>query len=112
MFSGTINLLDLQLLIALTLMGAGLCSLAAGILVLASSGFSRDMHTLATQSAKIGAKAVSHDVTNLVGDVSDILTAINQMTKTSTGIGAFLMIMGVVLLTAAYLIIGQIRWVA
>ena len=112
MFSGTINLLDLQLLIALTLMGAGLCSLAAGILVLASSGFSRDMHTLATQSAKIGAKAVTHDVTNLVTDVSDILSVINQMTKTTTGIGVFMMLMGVVLLGAAYFVILQIHWPA
>jgi benzoyl-CoA reductase/2-hydroxyglutaryl-CoA dehydratase subunit BcrC/BadD/HgdB len=111
MISGSMNLQDLQILIALTAMGAGLCSLAAGILVLASSGFSRDMHTLAAQSAKLGAKAVTHDVAGLVTDVSDILSMINQLTKTSTGIGVFLMAMGIAMMGAAYFIVLQIHWI-
>ncbi len=110
MISSMLTLTDMQVLIALTVMGAGLCSLAAGIIVLVSRGFSKEMKVLAAQSAKLSEKGMSHDMEGVVAGVGEILGLLNQLTKTSTGVGMFLMAAGVGLIGAAYYVVMQVQW--
>ncbi|MCX6027175.1 MAG: hypothetical protein NTY23_13140 [Chloroflexi bacterium] len=110
MISTMLSLTDMQVLIALTVMGAGLCSLAAGIIVLASRGFSKEMRVLAAQSAKLSEKGMSHDMADVVSGAAEILGLLNQLTRTSTGVGMFLMAAGIGLIGAAYYVVMQIQW--
>jgi len=110
MISTMLSLTDMQVLIAMTVMGAGLCSLAAGIIVLASRGFSKEMRVLAAQSAKLSEKGMSHDMAGVVSGVGEILGLLNQLTRTSTGVGMFLMAAGIGLIGAAYYVVMQIQW--
>jgi hypothetical protein len=83
-----LTLTDMQVLIALTVMGAGLYSLAAGIVVLVSHS-SKEMKVLAAQSAKLSERGMSHDMKQW--RVWADLGLLNQLTKTPTGVGMFLM---------------------
>ncbi|MBN2085556.1 MAG: hypothetical protein JW748_10070 [Anaerolineales bacterium] len=93
---------DLQVGIILILLGSGLVSLLAGILILIGRGFSKEMRTLASTSTELSKRAIHHDMTALSESVSEILTQINQMMKTAAGTGAFLILTGVVLMAGAY----------
>jgi hypothetical protein len=93
---------DLQVGIILLLLGAGLVSLLAGILILIGRGFSKEMRTLASASTELSKRAINHDMTALSDSVSEILSQINQMMKTAAGTGAFLILTGVGLMAGAY----------
>ncbi len=93
---------DLQVGIILILLGSGLVSLLAGILILIGRGFSKEMQTLASTSTELSKRAINHDMTALSESLSEILSQINQMMKTAAGTGAFLIMIGVVLMAGAY----------
>jgi hypothetical protein len=93
---------DLQVGIILILLGSGLLCLLAGILILISRGFSREMRTLADTSTELSKRALNHDMTSLAESVSEILTQVNQLMKTAAGTGAFLILIGVGLMAGAY----------
>jgi hypothetical protein len=93
---------DLQVGIIMVLLGSGLLSLLAGILILISRGFSKELKTLASTSTELNKRAINHDMTDLSNSVSEILSQINQLMKTAAGTGAFLILVGVGLMAGAY----------
>jgi hypothetical protein len=93
---------DLQVGIILVILGSGLVCLLAGILILISRSFSGEMRTLAATSTELSKRAISHDMTSLASTTSELLSTINQLMKTAAGTGAFLIVVGVVLMAAAY----------
>jgi hypothetical protein len=93
---------DLQIGIILVLLGSGLICLLAGILILIGRSFTREMRTLADTSTELSKRAINHDMTALAESVSEILSQINQLMKTAAGVGAFLIVVGVGLMAAAY----------
>jgi hypothetical protein len=93
---------DLQVGIILILLGSGLLCLLAGILILITRGFSREMRTLASASTELSKRALNHDMTTLAESVSEILAQVNQLMKTAAGTGAFLILMGIGLMAGAY----------
>jgi hypothetical protein len=93
---------DLQVGIILILLGSGLLCLLAGILILITRGFSREMRTLASTSTELSKRALNHDMTTLAESVSEILSQVNQLMKTAAGTGAFLILMGIGLMAGAY----------
>jgi hypothetical protein len=93
---------DLQVGIILILLGSGLLSLLAGILILIGRSFTREMRTLADTSTELSKRAINHDMTSLAESVTEILSQVNQLMKTAAGVGAFLIIVGVVLMAGAY----------
>jgi hypothetical protein len=93
---------DLQVGIILILLGSGLLSLLAGILILIGRSFTREMRTLADTSTELSKRAINHDMTSLAESVTEILSQVNQLMKTAAGVGAFLIIVGVALMAGAY----------
>lgn len=93
---------DLQIGIILVLLGSGLICLLAGILIIISRGFTREMRTLADTSTELGKRAINHDMTSLANSVTEILAQVNQLMKTAAGTGAFLIVVGVALMAGAY----------
>jgi hypothetical protein len=93
---------DLQVGIILVLVGSGLLCLLAGILILIGRSFSGEMRTLAATSTELSKRAISHDMTSVAESVTELLSQVNQLMKTAAGTGAFLILMGVVMMAAGY----------
>jgi hypothetical protein len=93
---------DLEVGIILVLLGSGLLCLLAGIIILIGRSFSGEMRTLAATSTELSKRAISHDMTALANTTSDLLSTINDLMKTAAGTGAFLILVGVVMMAAAY----------
>jgi len=55
----------------------------------------------AKQTTRIAQKGVTEDIAGLVGNASSLLDSLNQLMKTTTGIGVFLSILGLLMVVAA-----------
>ena len=69
----------------------------------------KELQTIADQTSKLAQKGITDDVAGLVGNARTLIEALNQMVKTTAGVGIFLVIIGFVLLAAAYGLVLQIR---
>lgn len=83
----------------------GVLSTATGIIILATRTSGKDVHTLANQTSNLAQKGLAEDVAGLVGNASALVDSLNQLVRTSAGIGIFLVIFGFVMLVAAYLMV-------
>jgi hypothetical protein len=93
---------DLQVSIILVLLGSGLLCLLAGIIILIGRSFSGEMRTLAATSTELSKRAISHDMASIASTTTDLLSTINDLMKTAAGTGAFLILVGVLMMAAAY----------
>jgi hypothetical protein len=106
MFSLGVN--DLIFIMAASLMVMGVISLASGILTLVFRVSGKDIHTLASQTLRLAQKGVTEEVSGLVGNASSLLEAVNQLVRTSTGVGVFLILISLVLFAGSYFLIYQL----
>jgi len=96
-----INIFDLKLLIVIGLFLLGAITLLIGILLLVTRSAGKEVRALATQTAQLAKKGIAEDVAGLVGNASNLLSATNDLVRTSAGIGVFLAILGFLLMTGA-----------
>ena len=97
-----INQWNIVLLMIAAIFGLGMFSFIMGIIVLVTKAMGKDVRNLATQTAKLAQKGIAEEVTGLVGNASALMTALEQMVKTVTGIGLFLILLGITLMGIAY----------
>ncbi len=99
----TVNLdiFDLKLLMVIGLFLLGAITLLIGILLLVTRSAGKEVRALTTQTAQLVKKGIAEDVAGLVGNASNLLSATNDLVRTSAGIGVFLAILGFLLMTAA-----------
>lgn len=107
MFSMTVN--DFILTMASALLLCGVIVITVGVITLVSRLMGKELRTIADQTTKLAQKGITEDVSGLVGNARTLIEVLNQMVKTTAGIGAFLVIIGFVLLGAAYALVLQIR---
>jgi hypothetical protein len=93
-----LNLL-LVIAVAFLILGIGCC--IAGIIVLMYRVAGRHLQTLATQTTKLAQKGMAEEVAGLVGNASTLLDALNQLLKTTAGVGVFLCLLGMIFVGAA-----------
>jgi hypothetical protein len=91
-------------LFAYTLFLFGLVFVGAGFWRLLAVGLNAQAKTLAAQTVRIGQKALSDDITRVTQATQQLLDSVNTLLRTSAGVGAFLIFIGLVLLTASYVI--------
>lgn len=92
---------ELLTLFALVIVGLGVISVAGGIFVLIRKTFSHEITTIAEQTTKLGEKGITDDLSGLVGNASILIDSLNQMVKTASGIGIFLILIGCLMLIGA-----------
>jgi hypothetical protein len=92
-------------LMSLVLFGSGMLTITFGIWRLLARDFQTTMRALAAQSARIGQKAITDGVADVADSAARLMDSVNQLVRTSAGIGAFLTIFGLVQVVAAYLVI-------
>ena len=107
MFSMTVN--DFLLTMAAALVICGIVILGIGVVTLIGKLMGKELQTIAEQTTKLAQKGIADDVTGLVGNARSLIEALNSMVKTTAGIGIFLVMLGVVLIGAAYALILQIK---
>jgi len=76
----------------------GLVTFIAGILILTLRTSSSDVKTLAVQTARLAQKGIAEEVSGLVGNASQLLDAMNQLVRTTRGVGMFLTILGLIIM--------------
>lgn len=72
----------------------GLVTFATGVAVLVFRSIGQDTRTISKQVALMAEKGVAEDISGLVGNASALLSATNDLVRTSKGIGVFLIISG------------------
>ncbi len=107
MFSMTVN--DFLLSLAIVLVVCGVIILGIGVFTLIKKLMGKELQTIADQTTKLAQKGITEDVAGLVGNARTLIEALNQMVKTTAGVGIFLVIVGFILLAAAYGLVLQIR---
>lgn len=103
-----LNIFDIKLLMVVGLFVLGVITLLTGILLLVTRSAGKEVRTLATQTAKLAKKGIAEDVAGLVGNASNLLSATNELVRTSAGIGVFLAVLGFVLMAGAIWLVLQI----
>jgi len=101
MFTSTF---DFQMTMATVMFLLGLIVLLLSIFILIKQAIGRDIKTIAKQTAKLGEKGITDNIAGLVGNASALVNALHDLSKTNTGIGVFLVFLGIALLTTAYFI--------
>lgn len=95
---------DFQITMATVLFLIGLISIAISIFILTRQAVGRDIQTIATQTTKLAEKGITDNIAGLVGNASSLINALHDLSKSNTGIGIFLVFLGIALLTTAYFI--------
>ncbi len=80
----------------------GLIFVLAGFWKLLALGINGHAGILAAQSARLGQKAITEEAERVVQAVVQLSNSVDTLLRTSAGIGAFLIFVGVVFLTASY----------
>jgi len=86
---------------AITLFLLGVAITISGVFLLVTRATGKDIKTLAAQTAHLVQKGVAEEVAGLVGNASSLLEAMNQLTRTTAGVGVFLTMMGLLLMGSA-----------
>lgn len=95
------NVFDIKLFMVIGLFILGTITLLIGIILLITRSAGKEVRTLATQTAQLAKKGIAEDVAGLVGNASTLLSATNDLVRTSAGIGVFLAVLGFLLMAVA-----------
>ena len=88
--------------------GIGVIVLIIGIIILAVQASGRNVKTVTDSVSKLAQRGIAEDVAGLVGNASSLMSSMNDMVRSSAGIGITLIITGAALVAAAYFIFMQL----
>jgi len=97
-----LNLQDTLSVIVAAMAVMGVIALAAGIFILFRKVMGDELKVIASQTSRLAQKGIAEEITGLVGNASALLDALNQLVKTTTGVGVFLTLIGFILMVVAY----------
>ena len=98
----TLDVDQFLMIMAASMLALGVITMVSGIIVLVFRASGKDVHTLANQSVKLAQTGVAEEVSGLVGNTSALLEALNQLVKTNTGVGIFLVLISLLLFAGAF----------
>lgn len=87
----------------------GLITTITGITILVTRTAGREVRTIAAQTTHLAKKGLAENMAGLVGNASALLDALNQLVRTTRGIGVFLTLIGIILMGSSF---GFTAWVA
>ncbi len=95
---------EILTLMAVVLFILGIACTITGIIILTIRVSGGDLKTLAMQTTRLAQKGMADDIAGLVGNASNLLAALNDMVRTTAGIGVFITVIGIILMIAASLL--------
>jgi Na+-transporting methylmalonyl-CoA/oxaloacetate decarboxylase gamma subunit len=93
------------LIVSVILAILGLLCLILSILILARQAMGHNIQTIADQTTKLAQKGLTDGVSGLVGNASLLISSLNDLARSNTGIGIFFVFLAIVLLAAAFYIL-------
>ncbi len=97
------NIRDIQIGMAITLFVLGVISCTAGFWTILSRRYQQALRNISAHSARVTSKAIADaGLVPLVEALSGLVRAIDQLVRTSVGIGVFLCLAGATLCAVAY----------
>ena len=91
--------------IAYILFGLGILCLILSIIILAKQTVGKNIQTIANQTTKLAEKGITDGVSGLVGNASLLISSLNDLSRSNSGIGIFFVFLSLVLLASAYFFI-------
>jgi hypothetical protein len=96
---------DIVFILAASLTILGVISICAGIILLITRASGKAVQTIATQTARLAQKGMTEEISGLVGNASSLMDALNNLVRTSAGVGIFLVIFGFLMLVSSFLML-------
>jgi hypothetical protein len=100
---------EIQVIMAVVLFVIGLLTFWMGAYLLVFKAAGHDVRTLATQTTRLVQKGLSEEIAGLVGNATILLNTVNDMARTTAGIGVFLSLTGLMLMVSAIWLISSIQ---
>jgi uncharacterized membrane protein len=86
----------------------GVVVLLAGIIILIVQSSGKNVKTVSESVSKLAQRGIAEDVAGLVGNASSLMNSMNEVVRSSAGIGITLIFTGMALMAAAYFIFKQL----
>ena len=107
----TLGQQDIALLMVAAIFILGMTTFILGVFILVGRAFGRDITTLASQTNELAKKGLTDEIAGLVGNASALMDSIQQLVRTTAGIGTFLTVTGLLMMGASiYFLIKYIGW--
>ena len=90
------------LIVSVVLFGLGFLCLILSIVILVKQSLGRGIQTIAESTPKLAEKGIAEGVSGLVGNASLLISSLNDLAKSNTGIGIFFVFLSLVLFAGAY----------
>jgi len=95
---------EFQIAMATVLFILGLIVIIISVFILTRQAIGRNIQTIANQTTKLAEKGITENIAGLVGNASALINALHDLSKSNTGIGVFMVFLGITLVTTAYFI--------
>lgn len=79
----------------------GALMVLTGLIILTKKAIGKEVESLAATTSKLAQKGIADDIAGLVGNASTLMNALQDMVKTATGIGVFLVLIGGLFITGS-----------
>ena len=97
------NELQLFMLIGIFLLGS--ITFLLGLAILMYGAWGKDLRTIADQTTRLAQKGIAEEISGLVGNASTLMSTLNDVMRTSNGIGFYLTIIGALLMFLSSLVL-------
>jgi uncharacterized membrane protein HdeD (DUF308 family) len=99
----------LQAVMAICVFLLGLSSCVAGLWTILSRQYQKMLRSISAHSAKVSSKAITDvGLAPLIAAMSGLVEAIDQLVRTSIGVGVFLCLAGVALCMASFWMLSML----
>jgi len=88
--------------------GLGILCLVLSIIILVKQTMGRNIQTIADQTTKLAEKGITDNVAGLVGNASSLISSLNELARSNTGVGIFMVFLAIALLAGAYFLAKQL----
>lgn len=85
---------QLRALMSATIFVVGLATFVIGTAILIAGAFGKERANILAQTNRLAQKGLAEEVSGLVGNVSTLLSAMNEMLTTRNGTGIVMMLIG------------------
>ena len=99
---------NVMLMVAASLAVLGILAIIAGFFLLVRQAAGNAIQTIANQTENLAQKGIAEELSGLVGNARSLVDALNQLVRTTAGIGIFLTVAGFIMLLAAFILVRQI----
>jgi hypothetical protein len=97
-----LNPITLRLMMGLTFFPLGLFSIVSGLIILVAGPYKQEAKVLAQQTARIGQKGLTDDITLVTQSATALIDAVNSLIKTTSGNAIVMIAVGALCEGAAY----------